>query len=116
MKLTKETLKQIIKEELDSVMDEGHVALGPEDMGIAYYYNPEQQKVLKHFAKRLNGFGDLFKDQALQKITYYLKNEHPAFKGFKGEQKDLQNGLKKYGYKGPLMSTFAVMEDSSDNE
>ena len=116
MKLTKESLKKIIKEELDAFMGEGQVELGPEDMGRAFDYNPEQEKALKHFANRLNGFGRSFQPRALQSITHHLKNDHPAFKGFKGEQKDLQNGLKKYGYKGPLMSTFAVMEDDSDNE
>ena len=115
MKLTKEALKKIIKEELEAVMDEGQVQLGPEDMGRAFDYNPAQQKALRQFADRLNGFGRSFQPEALQKITFYLKNDHPAFKGFKGEQKDLQNGLKKYGYKGPLMSTFAVMEDNPDN-
>ena len=111
MKLTKETLKRIIKEELAAVMEEGYAPLGADKMGRAFDYSPEQIQILKLAAERLNEFSRSFQPEALQKITYHLKN-HKKFKNLKGlEQKDLQNGLKKYGYNGPLMSTFAVMED-----
>ena len=105
MKLTKESLKKIIKEELEDVMDEGFV---PAETFTAYDFTPEQAEVLKDIADRLNRQSPSGQSMHLPRATYHLKNKHPAFKGFQGDEMAIQTGLQKYGYKGRTRSTFAI--------
>ena len=108
MKITKESLKQIIKEELEAVMDEGFMSKGPEDMGIGYNFTPEQQELLTAIAEQLNQLSPSGQSDQITRVTYHLKNNHPAFRDFKGGQIDIQSGLQKYGYTGRTLSTFAL--------
>ena len=108
MKLTKESLKQIIKEELEAVMDEGFMSLGPEDMGVAYDFTPEQAELLKAIAEKLNQLSPSAQSMHLPRATFQLKNKHPLFKGFKGDELAIQTGLQKYGYTGRSRSSFAI--------
>ena len=112
MKLTKESLKKIIKEELEAVMDEGFMSLGPEDMGVAYDFTPEQAGLLKAIAAKLNRLSPSGQSMHLPRTTFQLKNNHPLFKGFKGDEMAIQTGLQKYGYKGRTRSTFAISENN----
>ena len=117
MKLTKEVLKQIIKEELEDVMDEGlpkdYVAgdtydysqmSGPEHR--LYEFTPEQKEAMRYIIKRLNNMRVSYDTMA--SALRFLKYRHPAFKGFEGEPLDIQNGLKSLGYKGYTVSTTAI--------
>ena len=108
MKLTKESLKQIIKEELEAVMDEGFASREPE---TAWDFTPDQAEVLKDIAERLNQQSPSGQSAHLPRATWRLKNKHPAFKDFKGDELAIQLGLQKYGYKGRTRSTFAISEE-----
>ena len=106
MKLTKESLKQIIKEELESVMDEAFMSLGPEDMGAGVDFNDEQNKAAAPFVKRLNAMPETGQASVMGRYLFHLKNKHPAFKGYKGDEMAIQNGLKKLGYDGYMHSSM----------
>jgi len=104
MKITKEQLNQIIKEELEAVMDEGQVSIEP---SFAYDFTPEQQAAMRGVIEKLNNRKTLRYDTVASALRF-LKYRHPAFKGFKGDPLDIQNGLKSLGYKGYTVSTTAI--------
>ncbi len=77
MKLTKETLKQIIKEELDKVMAEGPTDMGTDIMEFA-----------KQASERM-GLGDQIKvvdDQGTNVIAYYPRDGKPGTILVKGNE------------------------------
>jgi hypothetical protein len=94
MKLTKESLKKIIKEELQNIMDEGYAEA---ELFTQYAFSPEQEEVLRDIAGKLNELGRESQYVHLPKATWHLKNKHPAFKGFKGGEIDIQTGLTTHG-------------------
>jgi len=116
MKLTKEALKRIIKEELEAVMDEGlpkdYVAgvpstdYSPPPQYRLYEFTPEQKEAMRRIIKKLNNMRVSYDTMA--SALRFLKYRHPAFKGFEGEPLDIQNGLKSLGYKGYTVSTTAI--------
>ena len=112
MKLTKETLKQIIKEELEAVMDEGYVAglpstdYSPAKTQRLYEFTPEQKEAMKRVIEKLNGMRVDY--DIMVSALRFLKDRHPAFKGFKGEPLDIQSAMKRMGYKGYTVSTTAI--------
>ena len=106
MKITKEQLKQIIKEEMQAVMDEAYASAEPQ---IAYDFTDEQKEAMRKVIEKLNN-RKTQKYATMVSALRFLKYRHPAFKGFKGEPLDIQNGLKSLGYKGYTVSTTAIPE------
>ena len=117
MKLTKESLKQIIKEELEAVMDEGlpkgYVAGKPTGVPTKKQYSgfdwtPEQKKVMEGVIKILNKMPSVSYDR-MRHTLRYMKYEHPAFKEFSGEPLDIQTQMELMGLnKKHTISTTAM--------
>jgi|13_taG_2_1085334.scaffolds.fasta_scaffold15644_5 hypothetical protein len=111
MKLNKEALKQIIKEELEAVMDEGYVAGGDfpmpkPDMGVEYTYNDEQEKALEWGIDQLERGHNNYDWHA--KVLRHLAYRHPAFEGQSYPTMALQDKMVKMGYKGKTYTTTAI--------
>ena len=105
MKLTKEALKQIIKEELEAVMDEGFVAAEPQ---TGYDFTDEQKEVMEMVIGKLNSMKTVPYDR-MKHTLRHMKYNHPAFKGFKGEPLDIQTQMGFMGLnKNHMISTTAI--------
>lgn len=106
MKLSKETLKQIIKEELEAALEEGFASDEPQQ---GYDFTPEQKKVMKDVIEILNKMPSVSYDR-MKHTLRYMKYEHPAFKGsFAGEPLDIQTQMGFMGLnKKHMISTTAM--------
>ena len=119
MKLTKESLKQIIKEELEAVMDEGfpkeYVAGGTFDYSQMsgpqhrlYEFTPKQKEVMEMVVQKLNDRKTVSYDR-MKHTLRYMKYKHPAFRGFEGEPLDIQRQMATMGLnKNHMISTTAI--------
>mgnify|MGYP000005112814 FL=1 len=111
MKLTKEALKKLIKEELEQVVDEGYTAGGDfpmpkASMGVLYNFNDEQKEALKWGIDQLERGPKNYDWSA--KVLRHLAYRHPAFKGENYPTMALQDQMKRMGYEGKIYTTTAV--------
>ena len=118
MKLTKEALKQIIKEELEAVMDEGlpkgytaglpAAHMPKAQMHRGYNWTPEQKEVMEMVIGKLNSMKRVTYDR-MKHTLRYMKYNHPAFKGFDGDPLDIQTQMGFMGLnKNHMISTTAI--------
>jgi hypothetical protein len=117
MKLTKESLKKIIKEELEAVMGEGlprgYVAGKPTGVPTlkphrGFDWTPEQKKVMEEVIEILNKMPTV-SYRRMNHTLRYMKYDHPAFKGFTGEPLDIQTQMELMGLnKKHTISTTAM--------
>ena len=103
MKLTKEALKQIIKEELEAAVDEGYE---PAVSQRLYEFNPEQEEALRWGMDQLERGPKNYDWSA--KVLRHLAYRHPAFKGMDYPTMALQDKMKRMGYKGKIYTTTAI--------